>query len=57
MSYLLFSESVLDQLSPEVDSYSNSKSALRFTLEAPLPDELVGELIRIRLSEIRAPKR
>ncbi|HUY42251.1 MAG TPA: DUF1801 domain-containing protein [Acidimicrobiales bacterium] len=57
MSYLPFSGSVLDQLSPEVDSYSHSKSAPRFTLEAPLPDELVGELIRIRLSENRAPKR
>ena len=57
MSSLPFSGSVLDQLSPEVDSYSRSKSALRFTPETPLPDELVEQLIRARLSEIRSHKR
>ena len=57
MSYLPFSGSVLDQLSREVDSFSHSMSALRFTSEAPLPDEFVEQLIRVRLSEIRARKR
>ena len=57
MSYLPFSGSVLDQLSSEVASYSHSKSALRFTPETPLPDELVEQLIRVRLSEIRTRKR
>jgi uncharacterized protein YdhG (YjbR/CyaY superfamily) len=57
MSYLPFSGSVLDQLSDELDAYSHSKSALRFTSASPLPDELVENLIRVRLSEIHARKR
>jgi len=57
MSYLPFSGSVLGQLSNELGAYSRSKSALRFTVTTPLPDDLVEELIRARLSEIHARKR
>lgn len=57
MSYLPFSGSVLEQLANEVDEYSHSKSALRFTVDAPLPDDLVDQLIRVRLSEIHSRKR
>jgi len=57
MSYLPFSGSVLSQLSDELTAYPHSKSALRFTPAVPLPDELVEQLIRVRLSEIRARKR
>ncbi|MHB1251728.1 MAG: iron chaperone [Acidimicrobiales bacterium] len=57
MSYLPFSGSVLDQLANEVDAYSHSKSALRFTVTTPLTDELVEQLIRVRLSEIHTRKR
>jgi uncharacterized protein YdhG (YjbR/CyaY superfamily) len=57
MSYLPFSGSVLEQLSDELDAYSCSKSALRFTPDTPLPDALVAQLIRVRLLEIHAKKR
>lgn len=57
MSYLPFSGSVLTQLSDDLGAYSHSKSALRFTVDAPLPDSLVEQLIRTRLSEIHARKR
>lgn len=57
MSYLPFSGSVLSRLSDDLDVYSCSKSALRFTLANPLPDELVEKLIHVRLVEIRAGKR
>ena len=57
MSYLPFSGSVLGQLSNDLGAYSHSKSALRFTVASPLPDELVEQLIRARLSEIQARKR
>jgi len=57
MSYLPFSGSVLGQVSDELDGFRHSKSALRFTSTAPLSDELVGRLIRVRLSEINARKR
>jgi len=56
MSYLPFSGSVLGQLSNELDAFSCSKSALRFTLHNPLSHELVERLITVRLSEIR-PRR
>ncbi|MBW4078290.1 MAG: DUF1801 domain-containing protein [Acidobacteria bacterium] len=57
MSYLPFSGSVLEKLSKELDAFSHSKSALRFSVAAPLPDDLVEQLIRVRLAEIRARKR
>lgn len=57
MSYLPFSGSVLEQLSGELDAYSHSKSALRFTTAMPLSDELVEHLIRVRWAEIRARKK
>ena len=57
MSYLPFSGSVLSKLSGELNAYPHSKSALRFTPALPLPDELIEQLIRARLSEIRARER
>src|SRR5487761_1953220 len=57
MSYLPFSGSVLGQLSDELDAFTCSKSALRFTPSTPLPDPLVERLIQVRLAEIRARKR
>ena len=57
MSYLPFSGSVLDQLANELDGYSHSKSALRFTVQDPLADELVERLIRVRFAEIVAKRR
>ncbi len=57
MSYLPFSGSVLRQLSEELDAYTCSKSALRFTPELPLPEALVERLIRVRLSEMRNRRR
>ena len=57
MSYLPFSGSVLGQLADELDGYSHSKSALRFTVQDPLADELVERLIRVRFAEIVAKRR
>ena len=57
MSYLPFSGSVLGQLRDELAGYSQSKSALRFTVDSPLSDDLIRRLIEIRLVEIRARKR
>jgi uncharacterized protein YdhG (YjbR/CyaY superfamily) len=57
MSYLPFSGSVLGQLSNELDAFSFSKSALRFTPQSQLSDELVEQLITVRLSEIRSRRK
>jgi uncharacterized protein YdhG (YjbR/CyaY superfamily) len=53
MSYLPFSGSVLSELSAEIASFTHTKSALHFTEDAPLSDDLVKRLIEVRWSEIR----
>lgn len=52
MSFFPFSGSVLGQLSKQLRGYSHSKSALRFTHERPLSQELVAQLIAVRQREI-----
>jgi uncharacterized protein YdhG (YjbR/CyaY superfamily) len=53
MSYLPFSGSVLSELSDEISGFTHTKSALHFTPDHPLSDELVKRLIAVRWSEIR----
>jgi uncharacterized protein YdhG (YjbR/CyaY superfamily) len=53
MSYLPFSGSVLSELSDEISGFTHTKSALHFTSDNPLSDELVKRLIAVRWSEIR----
>jgi uncharacterized protein YdhG (YjbR/CyaY superfamily) len=52
MSYFPFSGSVLAQLSSEISGYAHTKSALHFTVERPLNDDLVERLIAVRGEEI-----
>jgi uncharacterized protein YdhG (YjbR/CyaY superfamily) len=51
LTYSPHSGSVLDQLNAELDSYSRTKSALRFPIDEPLPEELVEKLVRVRLRQ------
>ena len=51
LSYLPFSGSVLPQLADELRGYTMTKSALHFPVDEPLPKELVGKLIAVRLRE------
>jgi uncharacterized protein YdhG (YjbR/CyaY superfamily) len=51
LSYLPFSGSVLSRMGPELDGYERTKSSLHFTVERPLPRELVGRLIAVRRGE------
>lgn len=53
MSYLPFSGSVLSQLSDEIAAFTHTKSALHFTVDRPLSDDLVKRLVAVRQSEIR----
>jgi hypothetical protein len=57
MSYLPFSGSILGKLSEELDDYSCSKSALRFTVARPLSSEMVRRLVELRRAEIRSRHR
>ena len=49
LSYLPFSGSVLGQLADELDAYTMTKSSLHFSIDRPLPKELVKRLISLRL--------
>jgi uncharacterized protein YdhG (YjbR/CyaY superfamily) len=49
LSYLPHSGSVLAALSDKTGGYSQTKSALHFPLDEPLPQELVRELIEVKL--------
>jgi uncharacterized protein YdhG (YjbR/CyaY superfamily) len=48
LSYLPHSGSVLAALSDKTSGYSQTKSALHFPLDEPLPQELVRELIEVK---------
>lgn len=53
LSYLPHSGTVLSSVPPaDLDDLTASKGALKFAIDAPLPDELVAKLITTRLAEI-----
>ena len=51
LSYLPHSGSVLSTMSDKTSGYPQTKSALHFPLDEPLPRELVRELIEVKLHE------
>jgi len=52
LSYLPHSGSVLAELGDEVAGYRTTKGSLSFAVDTPLPDALVGTLVRARLAEL-----
>lgn len=46
------SGSVYERMGGKLDSFRTSKGTLRFTLMHPIPDELIEEIVNIRLSDI-----
>jgi len=53
-SYFPFSGVTLETVAPFVSAYDQSKGALHFSPDEPLPAALVRRLIKARLSEIAA---
>jgi uncharacterized protein YdhG (YjbR/CyaY superfamily) len=51
LSYLPHSGSVLSELKPELAGYRQTKGALQFPLDEPLPRELVVKLIDVRMRQ------
>ncbi|WP_157155159.1 iron chaperone [Diaminobutyricimonas sp. LJ205] len=49
-----FSGEVLPALSAELAGFSTSQGAVQFSLEHPLPDELVRRIVDARMAEIDA---
>lgn len=52
-SYYPFSGTTLESLAGELAAYGQTKSALHFTPDKPLPKTLVRKLIRTRVAETR----
>jgi uncharacterized protein YdhG (YjbR/CyaY superfamily) len=52
LSYLPHSGTVLSEIGDEVAGYDTSKGALKFPVDAPLPERLVKKLIAARLREL-----
>ncbi len=52
LSYLPHSGSVFTELAEEVTAYQTSKGALRFSVDAPLPKDLVDKLIAVRRRQL-----
>ncbi len=53
-SYFPFSGSTLKTLAKDVASYDQTKSALHFPPDEPLPSNLVKKLIKARIAELKA---
>ena len=51
LSYLPHSGSVFPELRDELVGYTMSSGALRFAIDAPLPRELVAQLISVRMRQ------
>lgn len=47
-----FSPEVIDAVRGRLDGYSLSKGTVRFSPEQPLPDDVVEDMVRLRMQEI-----
>ena len=53
LSIFPFSPGVVDAVAPKLAGFSLSKGTVRFTPDHPVPVEVVEEMVRLRLAEIR----
>ena len=47
-----FSARVVDAVAPRLEGFSVSKGTIRFTVDHPVPTEILTEIVRLRLREI-----
>jgi uncharacterized protein YdhG (YjbR/CyaY superfamily) len=52
LSYLPDSGSVLSTVAEKTRGYTQTKSALHFPVDAPLPRDLISELIEVKLRQV-----
>ncbi len=52
LSVFPFSPEAVDAVAPALEGFSLSKGTIRFTAHQPLPDEVIRELVRVRLGQI-----
>ena len=53
LSLFPFSPEVIDALRDRLDGFQVSKGTIRFSADHPLPDELVRDVVNLRLDQIR----
>lgn len=53
LSIFPFSPGVVDAVASRLEGFSLSKGTVRFTPDHPVPDDVVEEMVRLRLAEIR----
>lgn len=53
LSLFPFSPAVIDTLRDRLEGFQVSKGTIRFTADNPLPDDLVRDIVNLRLDEIR----
>jgi uncharacterized protein YdhG (YjbR/CyaY superfamily) len=56
LSLVPFSSGAVDAVRDDLAGWSASKGLIRFTVDTPLPDDVVERVVRARLAEIRAPR-
>ncbi|WP_394769342.1 iron chaperone [Lacisediminihabitans sp.] len=52
LSVFPFSPAAIDSVRDRLGGFSLSKGTVRFTPEHPIPDDVLGDLVRARLTEI-----
>jgi uncharacterized protein YdhG (YjbR/CyaY superfamily) len=57
LSVFPFSSRVVDEVRDRLPGFDLSKGTIRFTVEKPLPDDVVREVVTLRLAEINGSTR
>ena len=52
LSLFPFSPAVIEALSDRLDGFALSKGTIRFTADKPIPDNLLRDIVMLRLAEI-----
>lgn len=55
LSIYPFSSAAVDAVRGRLEGYDLAKGTIRFKPDHPLPDDVVAELVRVRLAEIATP--
>jgi uncharacterized protein YdhG (YjbR/CyaY superfamily) len=53
LSIFPFSSAVVEAVADRLAGYSLSKGTIRFTAGHPVPDDVLADIVRLRLAEIR----
>lgn len=52
LSLYPFSPRVVEAVTPSLEGYGTSKGTIRFTVDRPVPADVLTEMIRLRMDEI-----